>query len=201
MADEGHNSQLTDAERKALQFDHFRKMKQQKAKLDVEREEYKRIRGLAKADGFKLADMDFMLKCSEIEDPDIIPGDLKRQMEIAAWFNLPVAYQPDLFADRAPHEEKVSAAGYKDGIMGVTADSGYPKGSTEDNLYMEGWTKGQKEQAEALQAAMDKKLTAAADEAAEKEAPMPMAEEGAEPAEDDTSDTREGDGTVDLPPA
>ena len=70
----GHNSQLTDAEKKALVFHHFGAIQAQKEAVEVEKAEYKRLRKLAKADGIALADIDFMLKCAEVDDESIIPS-------------------------------------------------------------------------------------------------------------------------------
>ena len=77
---------LTPAEWKALKFDHFHKIAAQKAKVEAEQTEYKRLRKLAKADQIILSDIDFMLKCAEIEDETILTDRIKREAEIAAWY-------------------------------------------------------------------------------------------------------------------
>ncbi len=83
MADTGHNSgELTPAEWKALKFDHYHKIAAQKAKVEAEQTEYKRLRKLAKADQIVLSDIDFMLKCAEVEDDTILTDRLKREAEI-----------------------------------------------------------------------------------------------------------------------
>lgn len=157
MAEAGDNSKLTDAELKALRFTHFNAISAQKARLAEQQVEYKRLRKLAKADGITLSDIDFMLRCAEIEDPEIITNQIRSMTQIAEWFALPVSYQPDMFVDRAPALERIEAEGEVAGLSGKTGVSDYGPGSPEAQAWMKGWTKGQKSLADDLVSAMEKR--------------------------------------------
>lgn len=159
----GHNSELTEAERKSLFFHHYQKIQAQDEIVKAAAAERKRLRKLARADGIVLSDMDFAMRCAETDDPSIVPDELRRQMEIASWFSLPVQYQPDLFVDRAPADERFEAEGYTAGMKGKDANSGHSKGSKEDKAWLKGWEKGQAEMRDALASAMEKKKAATAE--------------------------------------
>ncbi len=159
----GHNSELTEIERKSVFFSNLRPIQAQAEVVKEANAELKRLRKLAKADGIKLADIDFALRCAEIDDPSIIPDDIKRQIEIADWFALPVMTQADLFADRRPAEERFEAEGYSAGMIGKDADSGLQKGAPEDLAWLKGWERAQAEMRDALASAMEKKKAANAE--------------------------------------
>lgn len=162
MAEEiGHNSELTPAERKALFFDHYRPIA---AQLEIVREaqaEYKRLRKLAKADKIALWEIDYALKCAEVEDENILPDRLKREAEIAAWFALPVDFQPDMFGsfDREPGVDLARRLGRKAGASGEGANP-YDENSEMGRAWAEEWSKEQKIAREALQSAMEKRNAA-----------------------------------------
>lgn len=167
---EGHNggNELSPDERKSLMFHHYQKVVDQKAKVDLEREEYKRLRKLAKADGVTLADLDFMIRCAEVDDPEIVPDEIKRRAEIAAWFALPVDFQPDMFGDfkREPAEDRARREGRAAGASGK-GDNPYDENSPTGRAWAEEWSKEQAKARDALKAAMEKKNAAAAEVADE----------------------------------
>lgn len=158
MNDMGHNSELTPDERKALFFDHYRPIAAQLEKVRVEQAEYKRLRKLAKADKIGLWEIDYALKCAEVEDENIIPDRIKREAEIAAWFALPVEYQPDMFGsfDREPGEDRARREGRKAGTTG-NGSNPYDEHSPMGRAWAEEWTAEQKKAQSALQTAMEKR--------------------------------------------
>lgn len=158
MTDVGHNSEMTAEERKALFFDHYRPIA---AQLEIVREaqaEYKRLRKLAKAEKIALWEIDYALKCAEVEDENIIPNRLKREAEIASWFALPVDFQPDMFGsfDREPGEERARREGRAAGATGRGSNP-YGEDSPMGRAWAEEWSIEQKKAREALQAAMEKR--------------------------------------------
>ena len=157
MTEQRINSELTDGERKALAFHHLRATMAKKAVLDAAREGYKTARKQAKADGMVLADLDFMIRCSEIEDEGIVTDEIKRKTEIASWFNLPVLFQPDLFADRMDAQERITGEGEIAGLAGKNGESPYEKASQEDGWWLAGWRKGQDAMLKDFASAMEKK--------------------------------------------
>lgn len=160
--DNGGNH-LTPEERKSLMFHHYRRVVEQKEVLDDAREEYKRLRKEAKADGITLADLDFMIRCAEIDDPAIVPDELKRRAEIAAWFALPVNYQADMFDDRTPLEDRAFEEGKAVGLQGKACESPYD--GAPGQKWTEGWHEGQRMMRDDLQSAMEKKNAARREEA------------------------------------
>ncbi len=175
MTTAGHNSELTPDQARALKFHHFHHINAQKEKVDAERTEYKRLRGLAKSDQIKLADIDFMMRCATIEDPSIIPEDLKNQMEIASWFNLPLLYQPDLFTDRQPAEERIKESGRAAAFANKDRESGFAGGSDENQLWLEGYDEGKAQFNKDLEEALAKKTAPPAEDEGDTE---PEAVEG-----------------------
>ena len=92
MEESNHNEQ-------GAFMEHYRAIAAQKEKVTTEQKEYRRLRKLAKADGILLRDMDFAMRCAEIDDGSIIVEDMQRQIQIAAWFKLPIDSQANLFPE------------------------------------------------------------------------------------------------------
>lgn len=80
-------------------MEHYKKIAAQSEKVKAEQKEYRRLRKEAKADGIMLRDMDFAMRCADIDDGNIIVEDMQRQIQIAAWFNLPIDSQANLFPE------------------------------------------------------------------------------------------------------
>lgn len=169
MALQGHNSgELTPGEWKALKFDHFHKIAAQRVKLKAEQDEYKRLRKLAKADQIVLSDIDFMLKCSDIEDPEIVTERIKREAEIASWFALPIEFQSDMFGDhsREPAEDLARRQGRAAGAAGVGSNP-YDENTVQGRAWAEEWAAEQEAARDNLQSAMEKRNAAKAEDEAD----------------------------------
>lgn len=158
----GHNSELTAEERKALFFDHYRPIAAQLEKVKEAQAEYKRLRKLAKADKIALWEVDYALKCAVIEDENIIPDRIRREAEIASWFALPIDYQADMLGDfqREPGEDRARREGIAAGASGMGSNP-HDENSVLGRAWADGWSEEQKKAREALQAAMEKKNSAA----------------------------------------
>lgn len=155
----GHNSgELTPAEWKALKMYHFRAIQAQREKVAEQQAEYKRLRKLAKADQIILSDIDFMMKCAEIEDETIVTDRIKREAEIASWFALPIDFQSDMFGDHArePGEDLARRQGRAAGASGVGANP-YDENSVQGRAWADEWRKEQEAARIALQSAMEKR--------------------------------------------
>lgn len=154
----GHNSsEMTAEERKALFFDHYRPIA---AQLEVVREAqaaYKKLRKNAKAEGIALWEIDYALKCAEVDDETIIPSRIKRETEIAAWFALPVDFQPDMFGDfsREPSEERARREGAKAGATGYGSNP-HDENSVPGKAWAEAFAFEQTKHREAMQARMER---------------------------------------------
>lgn len=164
---QGHNSgDLTPGEWKALKMHHFRAIQAQKERVEEQQAEYKRLRKLAKADQIVLSDIDFMMKCAEVESAEIIPDRLRREMEIASWFALPVAYQADLFGgdSREPGEDRAEREGEAAGFAGKSDEPPYEPNSPMGRKWSKGWRRAQDQMLADLEAAMTKRNAVKANE-------------------------------------
>lgn len=160
-APSGHNSgELTPAESRALHYHHFRLIEDQKAIVKAAQDALKKLRKTAKADGLVMADLDYMARCAALEDPDIVPAELKRRAEIASWFALPVNFQPDMFTDRMPLDERAYEEGVAAGLQAKDPSAPYDETSGAGQQWLKGWHEGQRQMREDLLAAMTKKNSA-----------------------------------------
>lgn len=171
-ADVGHNSELTAEERKALFMDHFKPIAAQYEVVKAAQAEYKRLRKLAKAEKIAGWEIDHALRCAEIEDGNIMVDRMKREAEIAAWFALPVDYQPDMFGDfsREHGEDLARKLGRKAGATGEGSNP-YDEHTANGKAWAEGWEEEQKAARIALQSAMEKR-NRAKDELIKKDDPF-----------------------------
>ena len=160
-ADVGHNSgELTPAEGRALMFHHFRLIEAQKVVVKAAQDDLKKLRKTAKADGLVMADLDFMARCADLEDPTIAPAELKRRAEIASWFALPVNFQPDMFTDRMPLDDRAYEEGIAAGLQGKDPVAPYDQASGTGQKWLQGWHEGQRQMRDDLLAAMEKRNAA-----------------------------------------
>ena len=174
----GHNSEQTPAERKAIFMDHFKPIAAQLEVVKAAQADYKKLRKQAKAENIKLADIDFALRCAEVENANVIVDDLTRRAEIAAWFALPVEFQPDMFGDfsREPGEDRARREGVAAGALGRGSNP-YDEDSKPGRAWADGWREEQKKAAEAMQSAMEKRNAAQRED--EGGDPFPMEEDKA----------------------
>lgn len=167
MADVGHNSELSSGEQRALMFHHFNLVESQKAVVKAAQDALKKLRKTAKSAGIVMADLDYMARCADLDDPDIVPAEIMRRAEIASWFALPVHFQPDMFADRKPIEDRAFAEGEAAGLRGKDPEPPYDAGSPAGQAWLKGWHSGQAIMRDDLQSAMEKRNSAKAAEADE----------------------------------
>ncbi|WP_306049254.1 hypothetical protein [Oceaniradius stylonematis] len=190
MAEAGHNSDLTDKERMALLMDHVDKLDQHdktvmaplQAQMKDAKAEERRLRGVAKSEGFKLAVVDEALRIKNIDDVEIIRGEIEDRARI---YSHMTGDQMDLFPDRTPLVEKAKAEGVAAGWNGKECKSPYGPGSDADQAWIAGWHEGQTERREAFQSAMEKKKAAEDDPF-----PDPDDEDDPDGDEDDTGDEK-----------
>lgn len=161
-----NSGELSPAESKALKMHHYKAISAQKERVAEQQAEYKRLRKLAKADTIVLSDIDFMMRCAEIDDAEIISDRLKREIEIASWFALPIEYQPDMFSDmsREPGEERAAREGTAAGYAGKAAEPPYEANSPMGRAWTKAWKAAQKQMGKDLEAAMTKRNALKADE-------------------------------------
>lgn len=121
MAEAGHNSELTPAQRSALRMHHVRKLLDVEEDMQPLRDLKKKIRAEAKGDGFKLSEIDAAMRLMTMEDQSIFVAEIKELIDIAQAFNaLPPGEQGSLFPDRRPADEKAFDAGKQAGLKART---------------------------------------------------------------------------------
>lgn len=156
MTKAGHNSQLTENERKALFFHHMRKRMAHNSDL-AEINSIKKADGkIAQADGIVLGDLDYAIKAIDADDKGTVTDRFLAHGEVLAWLNLTPGFQSDLLRDRAPAIERIEGEGELAGLAGKDAKSPHDNGSNEDAAWLRGWERGQKIMLDNLQAAMEK---------------------------------------------
>lgn len=156
---EGHNggNDLTPAESKALHMHHFDRIEAQKAVVKAAQDELKRRRKAAKTDRLVMADLDYMARCANLEDPEIAPAEIMRRAEIASWFALPVNFQPDMFDMRLePLEDRAAREGEAAGFRGMEASPPYDASSGAGQAWLKAWHAGNEKRVEALASALEK---------------------------------------------
>ncbi len=173
---QGHNHELSPQEHRALRMHHVMELNRIDEEMEPLKAKRKKIRKLAKADGFKLFEIDAAHRLLNLEDPNIFVDELNSMIDIAKSFNvLPPGEQGDLFPDRRPSQEKSFDAGK---VAGLAAHEPKAPDGLDEQKWMEGWHAGQEEMAAALKASMERKNAAKQDETEvipgeEDDAPLP----------------------------
>lgn len=135
----GHNSALTDEEKRALTLHHKAKYEAADALVEKAKDDRTAIADLAKSDLGKgaLADIKDMILAG---DGKKMKAVLERAQRLARWAGLKVGSQPQLFeAAQVDHTEEGKTAG----MSGATCEP--PKSLAADaaQLWISGWHQGQ----------------------------------------------------------
>lgn len=140
----GDNSKdLTPAESKALFMHHFGIILKQSEICKAENNKRLKLRKEAKADGIILADIDFALRCAQIEDPDIIVNEQRRRAAIGQYFALPIGAQTEFDFDREPAVDRAKREGEAAGYAAKNADEvPYEENSDLGRAWLAGWKAG-----------------------------------------------------------
>lgn len=158
MSEIGHNTELTPEAKRALRMHHLRQLSDIDAEMKPLKERRKEVRALAKADGFKLQELDAAYRLMHMEDSSIFVAEIEELIDIAQAFNaLPPGEQGSLFPDRRDAAERQYDEGVALGLQGKDA----PGADEQDKL--RGWTDGQKQVADAMAAAMERRNADKAD--------------------------------------
>ncbi len=152
----GHNSELTENERKALFFHHLRKRMAHNHRLSEVKAEKKADGKLAQADEIVLGDLDYAIKAIDAEEKATITDRFFSHGEILSWLGLTPGFQADLLRDRAPALERIEKQGELAGLAATERESGYASGSDEDQTWLRGYDNGQQIMRDNLEAAMSK---------------------------------------------
>lgn len=163
----GHNSEMTEAEEKALFFHHLRKREECDGRIKAAQADKKAAGKLAQADGMVIADLDYASKAIGADDKGKVTDRFTAFGKILSWLGFVSGYQPDLFKDRAPALERIEGDGERAGLAARERLSAYEAGSDEDQAWLRGYDRGQAIVRDNLLTAMEKRNAekqAAADE-------------------------------------
>lgn len=134
----GHNSELSDEERRALTLHHMRLYEAADALVEKAKSDRTAVADLAKSDLGKgaLADIKDMMLYG---DPKKMKGVLDRTQRLARWLGLPVGTQAQLFEVKVDHAEEGKTAG----MSGLPCQP--PKSLAVDasQKWIAGWGEGQ----------------------------------------------------------
>ncbi|MDX0254278.1 hypothetical protein GOC32_04660 [Sinorhizobium meliloti] len=186
----GDNSKdLTPAEQKALFMHHFGEILKQTDICKAENAKRLALRKQAKADGIVLADIDFGLRCAQIEDPQIIINEQQRRAQIGQYFALPIGAQTEFDFDREPAVDRARREGERAAYEAASPNTNpYDENSAQGRAWAKGWKEAQAEMAANLQSAMEKKQA----DRAKKAADLAAADDGGnDPEDDDEADLAE----------
>ncbi|MDW9804229.1 hypothetical protein GOA91_15080 [Sinorhizobium meliloti] len=186
----GDNSKdLTPAEQKALFMHHLGEILKQTDICKAENAKRLALRKQAKANGIVLADIDFGLRCAQIEDPQIIINEQQRRAQIGQYFALPIGAQTEFDFDREPAVDRARREGERAGYEAASPNTNpYDENSTQGRAWAKGWKEAQAEMAANLQSAMEKKQA----DRAKKAADLAAADDGGnDPEDDDEADLAE----------
>lgn len=151
----GHNSELTEGQRKALFFHHLRKRMVHNASIKEAQDAKKDDGKLAQADHIVLGELDYAIKAISADDKKTVTDRFIAEGEILGWLGLSSGFQSDMFRDRAPAIERIETEGSIAGYAAKERLSGYPEGTDEDNRWLNAYDRAQEQMAVDLQAAME----------------------------------------------
>lgn len=141
----GHNSALTEDEKRALFIAGVRELE---TLLDKKNDAVANVRNQRKrivSYGFEPFQIDYAIKLRKDEDDGMIERRRKEAM-VARFLNHPIGTQSDLFdddSDRTPAVDRAYQEGQIAGAVGEKASSPYSPGSGQDQAWLRGWGVGQ----------------------------------------------------------
>jgi hypothetical protein len=141
--------------RKVLFFDHAGKLMRLDEQLGELREQRKKQTGLAKADGIKAATLAFAIESMKALDEQKVVDKYIENGEVLDWLGLIPGFQPDLFKNRMPQDEKIAKAGECAGLTGKPRESGYGPSSREEQTWLAAFDAADKLRKERLADALE----------------------------------------------
>lgn len=134
----GHNSQLTDDERRALTLHHKQLYEAADALVEKAKDDRKAVADLAKSDLGKgaVADIKALIEFADITKAR---GQIETAMRLARWCGMPVGTQSHMFEAPADRREDGKIAG----MEGKACQPPQHLAQVEAQKWIEGWHEGQ----------------------------------------------------------
>jgi hypothetical protein len=136
----GHNSTLTDDERRALTLHHKRAYEAADALVAKARADLTAVKDLAKSDLGKEAVKDIKDMITYADEKKC-KGQVERTLRLARWLGMPVGTSVDLFD--APHDDRVAAEGMTAGMAGEECKPPIHLSAESSQRWLENWHAGQ----------------------------------------------------------
>jgi hypothetical protein len=154
----GHNSTLTDEERRALFLHHKKHYEAADAIVDKAKAERTAVANLAKSDLGKgaLGEIKSMIALS---DEKTLKAMLERTLRLARWVGMPVGHQMQMF-DVMPVDDKAHEDGKTDGMRGEACNPPHHLPPTAHQRWISGWHEGQALLASAFKKKRDQQVEA-----------------------------------------
>jgi ribosome modulation factor len=164
-AQAGHNSELSDAEKRALFLNALPELEQLLEKKSGIVSDIRNQRKRIVSYGFEPFEIDYALKIRKDEDATMIERR-RKEARIARFLNHPIGTQSDIFdeVDRTPAADKAFDDGKIAGASGKACSSPFSPGLDQDQAWIRGWGEGQADLASGF-----RKLEANVSEDAEEE--------------------------------
>src|SRR5215469_1827259 len=136
----GHNSKLSDDERRALTLHHQKLYVAADALVEKAKSDRKAIADQAKADLGKgvMSDIKDMIAA---KDEKTAKGNIERALRLARWMGLPVGTQVNLFD--APVDDRAKSEGMTAGMEGKICEPPRHLAATAHQEWIAGWHEGQ----------------------------------------------------------
>lgn len=172
----GHNSQLTDDERRALTLHHKRLYEAADALVEKAKAERKAVADLAKSDLGKgaVADIKALI---EFSDEKKAKAQIENSLRLARWSGLPVGTQVNMFD--APVDDRAAEEGKVAGMAGLPCEPPRHFPPSAHQRWISSWHEGQA----VLASAFAKKREPAESTTTENEPAPPPSGNGATPSE------------------
>lgn len=136
----GHNSALTDDERRALTLHHKGLYEAADALVEKAKADRKSVADLAKADLGKGATADIKDMIANSDDKKL-KVSLERTLRLARWLGMPVGTQVNMF--EAPVEDRAAEDGRTAGMEGKPCDPPRHLAVSSHQAWIGGWHEGQ----------------------------------------------------------
>lgn len=170
-----------------------------KARVTELNNDRKKAIGLAKSRGHKAETIGFAIAAQTAKDPKAFVDKYVHNGEVLEWCGLFPGFQPDLFADRAPQDERLQKAGELAGLTSRERSSGYAPGSQEDQAWLAAYDAAAKERTEFLAEALEAAAAPSAPAAAKGRGGRPPKVKAGAPLNGETPDSAKAAANDDKP--
>jgi ribosome modulation factor len=139
----GHNSELTEADRRALLVQNMKNIQELKAAATSASGKLRQGYQKAKAEGFTKDDIDYAIRLRTAKPEELIE-QRRRERELAKFLNHPIGTEPDMFdePDRTPAADHAFEEGKLQGLEGEPCRPPHHFATEQSQKWIAGWHEG-----------------------------------------------------------